>query len=150
MHLASAFAAPPVFHHSPRVAALAARTSAIGDGSVAPVAATTATSTTSATAQRSPQEQSVQRRMTAEDFQALQAAMGISARAKDDEDPGIPGEVTPPELLEVIDREDDLAVVHTADDDEPTSRDFSDAVADAVVTIDEYLDWVLETGVGSR
>ncbi len=147
MYLASAFAAPPVFLHSPRVAALAARSSAVADVDV--VTPTKAPSAANAMAtNEGQQEQSVSRRMTAEDFAALQATMGIVREALRTEDLGFPGEVTPAELLEVIDREDDLAVVRTAEPHE--SRDFSDAVADAVVTVDEYLDWVLEAGLGRR
>ncbi len=148
MHLAPAFAAPPMFHHSPRVAAEAARSSAVADESVAPVAATQAPSARAATAQQTREESSVNRRMTARDFAALQAELGIAARREPEEDPGIPGDVTPPELLELHDDEHELGIVEIPD--APEHRDFSEAVADAVVTIDEYLDWVLEAGIGTR
>lgn len=175
MELAAAFAAPPLTPAS-RLPYETARTGAVQDvAGVAPTEDARAEAGTAANtsadrrldraAERVDEEREVLRRLTADDFAAIQEQLGLRPRPEDDT--GFAGEVHPKELAEprindtlaVIDDDAQLTVRQTLDNrvDEPQDQqatdpsvssrpDFSSAVADAVVTIDEYLAWVNEAG----
>lgn len=168
MELAAAIAATPALSDSPRLLSAASPNAAVMDvAGVAPTdairAETNAASTTSRdrTFERAEEqvieEHDLLRRLTAEDFAAIQDQLGLRLREQD-EDEGIPGDIHPEDLTEValvddkaqltirerVERTaDDLEEQHTQAQQRP---DFSEAVADAVVTIDEYLAWVNEAG----
>lgn len=155
MHLAGALAAQPVSLHSPRPPTEAARSQAVADASGVAGATAVATGLAAGT-QRDATERPPARAPSGADVAALQAELGLlRAAAPEDEDLGIPGDVTPPELVEDLDvvadgheaRADARADERASADLVGRHRDLADAVADAVVTVDEYVDWVLAAGI---
>lgn len=109
-------------------------------------------------AARPAEDREIIRRLTAEDFAAIQDQLRLRLRSRDEDDgqAGASGDE-----VSVVDVGSGLEVAQSAGEerepvallgvpaeprpDEPPP-DFSKIVADAVVTIDEYLEWVNEAG----